>query len=721
MDLYKLKIKNEDIVEAVFCGTQLEKLIQHNINWLLRTNKKNFYIEIIEGNINYQNIGDTDIHRIKREGEKDSRPEKIKLSSLLNNKTGAELQRSCNLYTQLLQEKSKKINEFSKININQLLTGDIYNPYFVEHCEFHLSKLIGSIGFNSRHPQYTINVGFHFLEESHDAQFLQYFSSIGWTLNEEIKKELLAIKQKYSPLDNNVEFVLKLIIIISLHHTEEKYTENSIVHFYQKPEIQLLGQSMPEILDLYFDNESEKNKWLEVSNSLVNLFADDPFENILRQLLLMNRWRQHSSYGHYPELLTKGAQIVTNEYKIKPHTGSTKSSDIDTWNFIVVTTIEDFFLTNARLRELKSDQVQLKVFMVAIPVFFEGRALGDFFITGTYKNDHLNKINNIIDNVIKPVLPFLQKEFEHLLMQIFSIKLLIRSISLPEEQEPESPAILNGTEDEKTFWQTRMQTYDPIKALVMEKERGITLEKVFHNLRSDILYIENEINAIENEIPEGDPLKPRIKRIKSYTNRLNERVPGMYTVLKKIREEKGYECVNKNIKDLFLNRFPPCIIDVIYDGRRVDTPTRDYLDTIFKNNEYYQWVSAIPNITIRIEKSIEIGLTEILKNALRFCGNQPLTIEAKITDSDSILEIKITNNQPINKNISAFINQYNLTNLVKSIGNKPKLPMTGLGVINAIYAFHVCKVDYKIIPSNGSTIQQLLLNLKECQSESPSI
>lgn len=708
MKKISIKIQREQIVEAVFNGIKFEKLIQHRLNEALMLKEEHYSVELAKND----HIVETEISylKVKKTNNESKKSTVVILKNIVTDSSLEKIGTQKRKYDEILLDKEKKLFELSSQLPNTIFSIRNDVSSLINYSEYYLCKLIGSTGIDCDLPQYNINFGFHFIENESSHSYLRYFSTAGWKLNPIVSNELKDLKALHCPNESNTEFILKLMLISSQFYAKQKSLRvGEIINFSVHLGLSDLSQPIEKIIETVVLLDTEKTKWEDVINYLKPIDINSGLESILRNILLIGSWCQVTTIGYYTKLLKKGEQIITNKFEMSS-TNIEVNTPFDIWNYVVITTVEDFFLTNSRLHTLQllpvlPDIQKLNVFLIAKPIIFEGRPIGDFFIAGSYRsNISLRHINTGIKKIIIPAMPFIQREIGHLLRYILTMDTLQNSINDSNSRAEEVPSIGETTSSEETFfWKLISETFEPIRKNVKKKESEDTVRKIFHNVAGDAHYIKKEVSMIHNTLTNEDPLRSRVTKLKAYTDKLYSRMEGMYSVLTKLKKLRDKIFPETDINKLIIERLAPCLINVIYDSRKeVTKQLRVYLKNVLDNKLYLQWIKISGKEEIaKVEESFDLGITELLKNALRFCNMQPILINI---DYDREIEIRITNHMPIKRNIADHVNSISVSSYVDK---EATLPVTGIGIMNALLSFKVCEIVYDIIPNDSHTIQTL--------------
>jgi len=493
--LMKVKLDKVTVVEGVFNGIQFEKLIINKINEELLYNNDDYWIELADQTdylgVNKDSISNLKI--IKRDVENQTK--EIILSDILEECSLNELQKDKITYRRLLDSKISKVASYDdseKIYLKSKLLSQ--EKDLINFNEFYLAQLCGSMGLEDI-TNYNISIGFHYIIEKDEKKYLKYYSVIGWKLTQEINDYINTLKQQYSEQDNQVEFILKLIIILAYMYAKKNIACDlvCIINNDISIDISSLSKEFDDIVENLFLSDEEKNKWFNVRDDLLMLkeVNEIDYAFFFKYLMLTNLWKQNKGLGHYSYLLNRGGQIYTSDFKID-FSGIKKEfiSENDIWDYSVITTLEDFFLTNSRI---KTDH--RKVFLVAEPIIFEGNILGDCFISGSYrdKNTLSKDVAQTMREDIIPIFSFIVKEIQYAARHVLTINEIYKTVIELQKQEFHAE---DGDKHENRFWELVLETYEPIRkaanAPILEHARkaaniSILVDSFSHNVAAHSL------------------------------------------------------------------------------------------------------------------------------------------------------------------------------------------------------------------------------------------
>jgi hypothetical protein len=272
-----------------------------------------------------------------------------------------------------------------------------------------------------------------------------------------------------------------------------------------------------------------------------------------------------------------------------------------------------------------------------------------------------------------------------------------------------SPIKNGSTEDEK-FWKLVAETFGPIKKLLRETERKDTIQKIFHNVKGDANFIRHLVESLETDLSQNGPMRDKIIKLKTYTDKLSERMEGMYSVLLKLSGKMKKEFDDVNIKELILKRMQPYFTEVAYDSRVKDKPDLSKFLTEAKLPEtHITWIETVGiERRIKVEQSFDLGISELIKNSLRFCNNKPIKVFIDYNLPTEV-SIEIRNGECIeDSNVNLISQLFSIAGISNNI-DAASLSIKGLGMINASLCFRVCDINYEIVSNKteGETIQKL--------------
>ncbi|MBS1790494.1 MAG: hypothetical protein JST85_22425 [Acidobacteria bacterium] len=415
------------VTEAVFSGIEFDKLLQREVNRFLIKEKIPIKIKIHPGSVE---ASSPRFSLMSEEYEKAEITIECPAEQIFRNDLKAAIANILQAYRQyqLLEEENRNsLPEKSHLN---LLTDEL-DKALSELCDSYILRICKCIGkdtilkhvaFGGKDIEVSISLGFHFTAKGADRvhTHFKYYSVCGWTLHRAVISNLHALKSSYQPDSTNLEFILSVLLIMSMDHSKTLPLVGNIIKEDPDSPLELIGYDLRTLLDKYLPDE-ERKRWKAVADKL-SLISNGDFENILRTLLLFNEWKQKTDIGIFAErLVSEGDEIIVSNYAIEYKGRPQGATSRDWWNYSVATRIEDFFIGSEWLKGFKIER-PVKAYLIACPIFFREKLLGDFFITGTYFEGDEDIVRDNFIPLATELTTFLKDEFEYLAKVIMSFK-----------------------------------------------------------------------------------------------------------------------------------------------------------------------------------------------------------------------------------------------------------------------------------------------------------